>query len=408
MQNYTRYDAQSFYDAMIFNMDSLGKYMLELILHQQRTPQLLKQKKLMQTQEDHSNPIPALNVDSLKVDLVVIHNTCSEKEESNSETASSKSVKECSLNSETKDVHAIKYKMSKAKERCMAYFRSLHSHLQVLSKDGLKGTRIEHGFKRAFMSLFGQDVDTFTSTMLLNIDQLQKQLDKDEFQEVGSMTAFWVVGNDTNADDADIRPIYDEEPMAEVQLTVGCNIFAIGQRHTEQPEIFNEGRVDQTVGLRWVPTGKIFTPSTTKVDSEPPNGSNADITNQYESAQTLDVSAVSTEVHQAAEIVTTSNELDVLFGSLFDEYVNGENQVVLKSSAVTTTDASNKRQQQPDSTSSTSTLVHTRLMLMETSICMIGNECVDGRMPTKIELTLEQSQQGVSNDVLVSIEGVEE
>ncbi|GJY74612.1 hypothetical protein Tco_0479043 [Tanacetum coccineum] len=174
MQNYTRYDAQSFYDAMIFNMDSLGKYMLELILHQQRTPQLLKQKKLMQTQEDHSNPIPALNVDSLKVDLVVIQNTCSEKEDSNSENASNKLVKECSLNSETKDVHAIKYKMSKAKERCMAYFRSLHSHLQVLSKDDLKGTRIEHGFKRAFMSLFGQDVDTFTRTMLLNVDRLQR------------------------------------------------------------------------------------------------------------------------------------------------------------------------------------------------------------------------------------------
>ncbi|GKC83645.1 hypothetical protein Tco_1139362, partial [Tanacetum coccineum] len=257
MQNYTRYDAQSFYDAMIFNMDSLGKYMLELILHQQRTPQLLKQKKLMQTQEDHSHPIPALNVDSLKVDLVVIQNTCSEKEDSNSETASSKLVKECSLNSETKDVHAIKYKMSKAKERCMAYFRSLHSHLQVLSKDDLKGTRIEYGFKRAFMSLFGQDVDTFTSTMLLNVDQLQKQLDKDEFQEDGSMlmTAFWCVyqpvpksssiqsftldydksndktpvlskvqddksksGNDTDVEDADIRPIYDEEPMDELRF----------------------------------------------------------------------------------------------------------------------------------------------------------------------------------------------
>ncbi|GJU74491.1 hypothetical protein Tco_1265896 [Tanacetum coccineum] len=126
------------------------------------------------------------------------------------------------------------------------------------------------------------------------------------------------------------------------------------------------GKIFRTVGLRWVPTGKIFTPSTTKVDSEPPNGSNADITNQYESAQTLDVSAgtsnlsaVSTEVHQAAETVTTSNELDLLFGPLFDEYFNGENQVVLKSSAVTTTDASNKRQQQPDSTSSTSTLATT-------------------------------------------------
>nr|GEW38560.1 hypothetical protein [Tanacetum cinerariifolium] len=96
--------------------------------------------------------------------------------------------------------------------------------------------------------------------MLLNVDRLQKQLDKDEFQEDGSMTAFWVydrrvnkgqlqtqeskidtgkavdgdlvvikssgtesevqddssrLRNDTDADDADIRPIYDEEPMVE-------------------------------------------------------------------------------------------------------------------------------------------------------------------------------------------------
>ncbi|GJS92484.1 hypothetical protein Tco_0799452 [Tanacetum coccineum] len=75
----------------------------------------------------------------------------------------------------------------------MTYFCSLHLHLQVLSKEDLKGTRIEHGFKRAFMSLFGQDDDTFTSTMFLNVDQLQKQLDKDEFQEDGSMAVFWVV-----------------------------------------------------------------------------------------------------------------------------------------------------------------------------------------------------------------------
>ncbi|GKF63450.1 hypothetical protein Tco_0186898 [Tanacetum coccineum] len=36
-------------------------------------------------------------------------------------------------------------------------------------------------------------------------------------------------GNDTDADDAYIRPIYDEEPMVEIQLTAECNIFAIGQ-----------------------------------------------------------------------------------------------------------------------------------------------------------------------------------
>nr|GFD35992.1 hypothetical protein [Tanacetum cinerariifolium] len=48
-----------------------------------------------------------------------------------------------------------------------------------------------------------------------------------------------------DADDAVIKPIYDEEPMAKVQLTTECNIFAIRQQHTEQPEIINDGRVDQ-------------------------------------------------------------------------------------------------------------------------------------------------------------------
>ncbi|GJY05772.1 hypothetical protein Tco_0371712 [Tanacetum coccineum] len=51
------------------------------------------------------------------------------------------------------------------------------------------------------------------------------------------------------------------------------------------------GKIFKSVGLRWVPTGKIFTSSTTKVDSEPANGSNDDITNQYECKQTLNVSA---------------------------------------------------------------------------------------------------------------------
>nr|GEV36512.1 hypothetical protein [Tanacetum cinerariifolium] len=51
------------------------------------------------------------------------------------------------------------------------------------------------------------------------------------------------------------------------------------------------GKIFKTVGLRLVPTGRILTSSTTKVDSEPLNGSNAYISNQYECEQTLDVSA---------------------------------------------------------------------------------------------------------------------
>ncbi|GJY75687.1 hypothetical protein Tco_0480803 [Tanacetum coccineum] len=243
----------------------------------------------------------------------------------------------------------------KSKESCMVSFQRLHSHLKRLSNNDLKGSRTENGFGRAFATLFGQDFETFTGTMFLNMDQLQKQLDNNEFQEIGSMASFKVLetqfqmfikskiylndeyivmtrnyflqytqldipefretlvqfmeyvkksideralhkmeydsrvnerqiqtteekidtsnaldaldassviiesngtesqeqdtssrsGNDAHVDDADIRPIYDEEPMAEVQMTADDNVSATGQQHTEQPESNNEGEVDQ-------------------------------------------------------------------------------------------------------------------------------------------------------------------
>ncbi|GJX66402.1 hypothetical protein Tco_0300745 [Tanacetum coccineum] len=61
-------------------------------------------------------------------------------------------------------------------------------------------------------------------------------------------------------------------------------------------------------------------------------------------------------VPQADKTVTTSNELDLLFSSMFDVLVNGTTQVMSKSSAVTTVDAPNQRQQQ-HTTPSTSTTV---------------------------------------------------
>nr|GEV34195.1 hypothetical protein [Tanacetum cinerariifolium] len=51
------------------------------------------------------------------------------------------------------------------------------------------------------------------------------------------------------------------------------------------------GRIFNTVGLRWVPTRKIFTSSITTIDSEPFNGSNTDITNLHECIQNLDSTA---------------------------------------------------------------------------------------------------------------------
>ncbi|GJU14522.1 hypothetical protein Tco_1142488 [Tanacetum coccineum] len=146
------------------------------------------------------------------------------------------------------------------------------------------------------------------------------------------------------------------------------------------------GRIFKYVGLRWIPTGKLFDSCTSKVDSEPPHGSNVDIPNIHESKQTLDLSAGTSIIVQkeqnlnlSADTLCNVNkenlkprttmstkvptadmiELESLFGPLFDEYFNGINQVVSKSSAVIAADASVKHQQQPDSTSSTSTLATT-------------------------------------------------
>ncbi|GJZ14352.1 hypothetical protein Tco_0549582 [Tanacetum coccineum] len=137
------------------------------------------------------------------------------------------------------------------------------------------------------------------------------------------------------------------------------------------------GKIFKTVGLRWVPTGKIFTSSTTKVDSEPTNCSNEDITNQYECEQTFDVSActlnlsaVMTFDHNSLElgihdhnnepsnsklvpkvvplaykIATSQQELELIFSPMYEEYFNAGNQSVSKSFALS--DNSKQQDTQP-------------------------------------------------------------
>ncbi|GKD77547.1 hypothetical protein Tco_1340168 [Tanacetum coccineum] len=71
--------------------------------------------------------------------------------------------------------------------------------------------------------------------------------------------------------------------------------IAIGQRFSlNKSSAMHEKPNTPRSCLRWIPTGKMFIDSTTKVDSEPPNGSNEDIINPYECDQTLNVSADNT------------------------------------------------------------------------------------------------------------------
>ncbi|GJX19909.1 hypothetical protein Tco_0222586 [Tanacetum coccineum] len=82
-----------------------------------------------------------------------------------------------SLNSKSqkRELHQLQQMQDKAKKSCMTSFRLLYSHLKVLS--------IKEGFERAYVALFDQDKQTFTESLLLNLEHLEKQLDREEFQE---------------------------------------------------------------------------------------------------------------------------------------------------------------------------------------------------------------------------------
>ncbi|GJU09640.1 ribonuclease H-like domain-containing protein, partial [Tanacetum coccineum] len=95
------------------------------------------------------------------------------------------------------------------------------------------------------------------------------------------------------------------------------------------------GRIFKTVSLRWIPTGKVFIDSTTKVDSEPPNGSNDDITNPYECNQTLYVSAgtsnssaryICQSLRKDSELVTKKDNISYAGCSRFksDEHASND------------------------------------------------------------------------------------
>ncbi|GJR99996.1 hypothetical protein Tco_0316505 [Tanacetum coccineum] len=86
------------------------------------------------------------------------------------------------FNSQEREMHQLQQMQDKSKEKCMESFCLLHSHLKVLS--------IKGGFERACVALFDQDNQTFTESLLLNLDNLEKQLDREEFQETESIGAF--------------------------------------------------------------------------------------------------------------------------------------------------------------------------------------------------------------------------
>ncbi|GJY19550.1 gag-pol polyprotein [Tanacetum coccineum] len=109
-----------------------------------------------------------------------------------------------------------------------------------------------------------------------------------------------------------------------------------------------------------IPTGKMFTDNTTKVDSEPPNGSNGDITNPYECDQTLNVSAGTT--NSSAGPVPQSKERCTLQSALSLEEEKSSSQALVNptgpSVSIPIDQEAPSRSHSPSSSDHQSSLVH--------------------------------------------------
>nr|GEV57941.1 retrotransposon protein, putative, unclassified [Tanacetum cinerariifolium] len=101
-------------------------------------------------------------------------------------------------------------------------------------------------------------------------------------------------------------------------------------------------------------------------------------------------------VSHVAGTVTTSNELDLLFILMFDELLNGSNQVVSKSSAVTSADAPNKCQQQYTTPLNTQTTPEPTCQVPTQAQTVTSNENIN-----KAETITENEQ--VEDDEFINI-----
>ncbi|GJT22105.1 hypothetical protein Tco_0892042 [Tanacetum coccineum] len=86
-------------------------------------------------------------------------------------------------------------KEKQAKENCQIQFVILHTLLKDISNEDLTNTWFSTGFQRAFLSLFGEEVEYFAPRLFFNMDKLEKQLNVEELNEEIAMVVFKVFNN---------------------------------------------------------------------------------------------------------------------------------------------------------------------------------------------------------------------
>ncbi|GJV96223.1 hypothetical protein Tco_1547800 [Tanacetum coccineum] len=119
------------------------------------------------------------------------------------------------------------------------------------------------------------------------------------------------------------------------------------------------GKIFKTVGFRWIPTGKIFDSSTTKVDNT--------LSLSAGKTQSLVAKKTDTSETRALRNFASKQVLDLLFGPLYDEFFNAGTSTVNISSSPTD---NSKQQDTPPSATAQST---TELITLTTTITAEDN-----------------------------------
>ncbi|GJR90242.1 integrase, catalytic region, zinc finger, CCHC-type containing protein [Tanacetum coccineum] len=258
------------------------------------------------------------------------------------------------FNSQERELRKLKQLQDNAKESCMVSSQLLHSYLKALSKNDSKGTCIGGGFEQAFATLFEKDVQTFTRTMLLNLDQLEKQLFKEEFQELESFSAFRVLLQQfqtflysrfsfNNDEGLMIRkyfiaytktdvPLFHDKLIQHMEslresiqerakhkrdkaLDAGLVVTESNETELERHVSSSRSGKDthaEDADINSVNDKQPMAKMLTKVDNEPLNGSNEDITNPYECKQMLNVSVGTLNLSAAPEVIAPNDAVVAL------------------------------------------------------------------------------------------------
>ncbi|GJU60875.1 hypothetical protein Tco_1238641 [Tanacetum coccineum] len=126
----------------------------------------------------------------------------------------------------------------------MAAFKVLETQFQMFIKSRIY---LDDNYvvttRNYFLQYTQLEILEFCDTLIQHVESVKKSIDEKALHKREYVTRDTSIRsrNDKHDDDTDIRPIYVEEPMVEVETTAEINVFATRQQHTEQPEFNNEG-----------------------------------------------------------------------------------------------------------------------------------------------------------------------